>query len=123
MIIAIDFDGTIVKDAFPEVGELQPHAKEVMSELREAGHKLILWTCREDHFFDKDSKYLTYAIDFLEENGIIFDAVNETIYNKDWKHFHNRKPFAHVYIDDRNLGGFPGWLRVREEILAATPES
>ena len=28
----------------------------------------------------------------------------------------SRKIYAHLYIDDKNLGGFPGWLQAEKEI-------
>ena len=48
MIIAVDFDGTITyKNAYPEVGEINPRAIEVLRKLQAQGHKLCLWTCRD----------------------------------------------------------------------------
>ena len=48
MIIAVDFDGTITyKNAYPNVGEINPRAIEVLRKLQDQGHKLCLWTCRD----------------------------------------------------------------------------
>ena len=52
MLIAVDFDGTVVEHAYPDIGEELPHAVEVLKELVEAGHQIILWTCRENHIAD-----------------------------------------------------------------------
>lgn len=41
MIIAVDFDGTCVTHEFPRVG-----AAEVLKELTDKGHKIILFTMR-----------------------------------------------------------------------------
>lgn len=120
LIISIDFDGTIAKGEFPEITGLVPFAKEVIQALKEEGNLLILWTCREDHISDNSKQYLKDAIDFCESHGIIFDSINEALPDEDFRHEDykfKRKPFADVYIDDRNLGGFPGWLAVAKELL------
>lgn len=110
MVICIDFDGTIVEHAFPVIGEPLPLAFEVMAALKAEGHHLILWTCREDHPTRVDRDYLRQAVEFCRSRGIEFDAVNEAIVDMDFREFgKRRKPHAHCVIDDRNLGGFPGW--------------
>lgn len=63
MIIAVDFDGTIIEaGCFPNLGPALPHAFEVLKKLQEKGHQLILWTCR-------GGKYLDAAVEFCKENG------------------------------------------------------
>lgn len=116
-IFCVDFDGTIVGHAFPEIGDEMPGAFDVLKELKAAGHKLILWTCRED----EGRNYLTEAVDFCRTNGVEFDAVNATIDESDFRPEGGlkRKPFAHCYIDDRNLLGFPGWHIVRETVFGS----
>lgn len=107
-IASIDYDGTIVKNAFPEVGEPVDGAFETLKAMKEAGWKLILSTCRED---EKKRAYLTEAVEFCKSHGVEFDGVNTTPMDLEFRDESSlrRKPFAHVYIDDRNLGGFPGW--------------
>jgi hypothetical protein len=114
-VIAIDFDGTIVDHAFPKIGNPKPHAFEVIKELKAAGYKLILWTCRED---DHRHQYLDEAVQFCRENGVEFDAVNETIKEEEFRDgVKLRKPYCRYFIDDRNLGGFVDWEIVRKVIL------
>lgn len=117
-VIQIDFDGTIVHSAYPKIGEPMPEAFEVMKELKQFGYKLILWTCREDEGYNINKQYLTEAVNFCRENGIEFDAVNETILERDFRceKCKKRKPHADIIIDDKNLGGFPGWQTVRKII-------
>ena len=43
MIIAVDFDGTIVEHRYPAIGNEQPFAIETLKKLSEEGHRLILW--------------------------------------------------------------------------------
>lgn len=51
MIIALDFDGTVIEDirAYDDLTtpmRLQPNAKMALLSLKAAGHKLILWSSR-----------------------------------------------------------------------------
>ncbi len=121
MILAIDFDGTCVEHAFPAVGKEMPYAVIVLKELVEAGHKLILWTCRENHPTDDKRKFLDHAVAWFEEHGIKLHSVNCTAVEDEFRDILPgttiRKAYAQIYIDDRNLGGFPGWLFVRQAIL------
>lgn len=118
-VATIDFDGTIVEHFFPRIGEPLPLAFEVLKEMKAAGWKLILWTCRENSTRYENRQYLTDAVDFCLKNGVEFDAVNEAIREEDFRDddFSLRKPYAHCHIDDKNLGGFPGWDVVRKVLL------
>lgn len=103
MIISIDFDGTIVEDHYPDIGKLMPGAKESVRRLHENGNLIIINTCR-------DGQLLLEAINFLLEHDIPFDRVNDNLPRNTREYESNsRKVFADIYIDDRNLGGFPGW--------------
>jgi hypothetical protein len=94
-IIAIDFDGTLVKDQFPEIGEPNEPLIEQAKIWKQQGAKLVLWTCR-------DNERLWKAVVFCEKLGLHFDAVNRNIdevqelYGGD-----TRKVFADIYIDDK----------------------
>ena len=114
-IACIDFDGTIVHHRFPDIGEPLPGAFDVMKELKEAGWVLVLNTCRED----EKRPYLSEAIAYCKENGVVFDGVNSTPLDFEFRPEHSprRKAYGNVYIDDRNLGGFPGWDVVRQALL------
>lgn len=115
LIVCVDFDGTIVEHEFPDVGAEQPHAFRVLKRIIAAGHRLVLSTCRED---TKRRMYLTEAIDWCKLGGVEFVSVNENRQEDDFREEGlRRKVFAHVYIDDRNLGGFPGWLEVEKHFL------
>ncbi len=105
MKIAIDFDGTIVEDAFPDIGRPMLFAFETMKELQKQGHQLILWTYRS-------GEELKEAIEFCRNNGIEFYAVNQSYPEEQYYGETSRKIHAHVFIDDRIVGGFPGWSKV-----------
>ena len=99
MIYAIDFDGTIAENKFPEIGEIKPEAKEFILKLQERGDKWILYTMRE-------GMYLGHALCFLIAQGLIPNAVNDNLPEMKELYGNNpRKVFANVYIDDHNAGG------------------
>ena len=111
MIIAVDFDGTIVEHRYPAIGNEQPFAIETLKKLTEEGHRLILWTVREGRLLDE-------AVMFCRERGLEFYAVNRD-YPEEEKNRNNhfsRKLKADLWIDDRNLGGLPDWGTIYEMI-------
>jgi len=100
--LAIDFDGTIVDDAYPKIGKPKLFAFETLKNLQQDGHRLILWTYRY-------GKTLQEAVEFCKENGIVFYAINNSFPNEDYDSKKSRKINADLFIDDRNVGGFYGW--------------
>jgi hypothetical protein len=102
MKIAVDFDGTIVEHQYPKIGKIKPFAFAALIELQKLGHQIILWTYRS-------GKELEAAVEFCKENGLEFYAVNKNYPDEIFDHSISRKIYADVYIDDRNIGGFPGW--------------
>lgn len=108
--LAIDFDGTIVEDAYPRIGKAKIFAFETLKKLQSEGYRLILWTYRE-------GKALEEAVDFCAKNGLEFYAVNSSFEGEVFDaNAQSRKIDADLFIDDRNLGGFPGWGEVYEII-------
>lgn len=108
MTIAVDFDGTIVEHKYPEIGKTLLFAFETLKQLQKQGHKLILWTYRT-------GKELEEAVNFCKENGVEFYAVNKNFPEEQFEEQSiSRKIFADIYIDDRNIGGFPGWNKIWE---------
>jgi hypothetical protein len=103
LLIAIDFDGTIVEDKFPGIGKAKPFAFETLKMLQADGHRIILWTYRH-------GRKLEEAIQFLRDQDIHLYAVNRS-YPEEAPHPSDvsRKIHADLFIDDRNFGGFPGW--------------
>jgi len=109
LIIAVDFDGTIVEDAYPKIGKARIFAFETLKRLQEDGHRLILWTYRSD------SK-LSEAVQFCSENGIEFYAINQSFPEEQFDNTKSRKIYADLFIDDRNIGGVMGWGEVYQMI-------
>ncbi|MDD4215826.1 MAG: hypothetical protein PHZ24_00625 [Bacteroidales bacterium] len=114
--IAVDFDGTIVEHRYPDIGEIIPGAFEVLRELQENGHKLVLWTVR-------DGIDLQAAIDFCLDYGIMFYAANESFPNEEFNKYISRKVDVNIFIDDRNIGGFIGWDKIREILIPNSPNN
>lgn len=101
MIIAVDFDGTIVEHEYPKIGRSIPFAIETLKELQKEGHTLILWSVR-------DGDLLLEAMKYCEERGLKFYAANKNYPEEDVA-TSSRKLNADLFIDDRNLGGLPDW--------------
>lgn len=96
-VIAVDFDGTLCKDRWPNIGE--PYG-EVINECirRQAdGDKIILWTCRSGALLDD-------ALLWCLNRGLRFDAVNDNLAENIEKYGNNcRKVWADEYWDDKNV--------------------
>lgn len=94
-IIAVDFDGTLCENKYPEIGKPITPVIESLLEEQKNGAKIILWTCR----CDDD---LNSSVEWCIEQGIVFDAVNDHLPEMKEK-FHNntRKVFATEYWDDK----------------------
>ncbi len=101
LVIAIDFDGTITTESFPQVGQLMVGADAVIRRLFADGHKIIINTCRS-------GKYEGWAEDFLKENLIPYHLINSNLpelidlYKQDC-----RKISADIYIDNTCLFPLP----------------
>lgn len=109
-IIAVDFDGTIVEDAYPKIGKPKLFAFESLKQLQQDGHRLILWTYRY-------GERLMEAIEFCEKNGITFDSINNNFHGEEFDvNTQSRKIHADIFIDDRNVGGFLGWGEIYTSI-------
>lgn len=111
MVIAVDFDGTIVEHRYPSIGKELPFAIETLLKLKEEGHRLILWTVREGELLDE-------AVEFCRKRGLEFYAINRDYPEEEQEHNNHftRKLKADLWIDDRNLGGLPDWGTIYEMI-------
>lgn len=111
MLIAVDFDGTIVEHKYPAIGPEIPFAIETLKKLKAERHKLILWSVRE-------GKLLEEAVEFCRQRGLEFYAVNRDYpeEEKGQNNHYSRKLKADLFIDDRNLGGLPDWGTIYEMV-------
>lgn len=95
MIIAVDFDGTIVEHMYPRIGRELPYAIRTLKEFKERGDKVILLTMRS-------GPELAEAVQFCKNLGFEFTYVNDNPEQKVWTE--SRKVYAQLYIDDAALG-------------------
>ena len=104
-IIAVDFDGTLVTNKHPDIGEPIPETIAALKAEQEAGAKVILWTCRRN-------EHVIAATNWCRENGIHVDAVNENLpsmiefFGED-----TRKIFANAYWDDKAIDTNEAFVR------------
>lgn len=99
-IIAVDFDGTLCENMWPDIGLPNRGLITYLIHQQTLGNKVILWTCRT-------GEKLEAAVNWCTRQGLRFDAVNENlpeaieVFGSD-----SRKIFADVYIDDRSDNSF-----------------
>lgn len=108
-VVALDADGTVWTNAFPEIGEVkEEHANvaQYIRNLHAAGATICLWTCRVD--VPGKRQYLEEAVQRCKELDIPLDYVNDGPNTPGFELWKPRKIFAHEYIDDRavNAGLF-----------------
>ena len=96
MIIAIDFDGTIVSHKYPHTGDPRPGVKQAIDKLRSKGYYILIYSCRTStEINDTDDGCIQQAqiiTDTLNRYDIPFDEI--CMYNK---------PIAIAYFDDRAI--------------------
>ena len=109
LIIAVDFDGTIVEHRYPAIGRTRHFAFEALKALEAKDHRLILWSHR-------DGEELEKAVSFCRDHGFEFYAVNKNFPEEKWNEDDSRKIQADIYTDDRNLGGIPSWCEIYQMI-------
>jgi len=113
MVVAVDLDGTIIKDwsgSIFEFGELQKGAVDYMKKIRKAGYTIMIHTCRltpsvYKYANDTQELALVRIEKFLDDNDIPYDAF--------W--VGEGKPVADFYIDDRGIR-FETWKQVWREM-------
>lgn len=113
LIVAFDFDNTLVENSYPQIGNPKSYAISTLSELKEKGVRIVIWTCREE---------LKPVREWLNKWNIAVDAINsnEALTEKEWKKFgyhDSRKIAADIYVDDRNLFYKDDLKKVKEKIL------
>ena len=95
--VAVDFDGTLFEEDYPNIGAPLLRTIEYVKKLKAAGIELILYTNRE-------GKLLEEALSACKEYGIEFDAVNENLKCRTEMYGNDcRKIGADMYIDDKAI--------------------
>lgn len=105
-IIAVDFDGTLCTDSYPQIGMPNLPLISLLKQEREQGKRVILWTCR-------CGGALGEALAWCKGHGLEFDAVNENVPETMEQYgTESRKISADIYIDDKAC---VPWRMVRKE--------
>jgi len=112
--IAVDFDGTIVTNAYPGIAKPLLFAFDTLKKLQNEGHQLILWTYRA-------GDRLQEAVDFCAQQGIIFYAVNKSYPEEEYSEKVSRKIHADIFIDDRDITGMKGWGEIYHILSGERP--
>lgn len=97
--IVLDFDGTVVKHRYPDVGE-DVGAIPVLRRLVKNGHRLILCSMRSRNSDGVDT--LQPAIQWFKDNNIPLYGINENPDQKEWTS--SPKIYGEIYIDDAAIG-------------------
>ena len=110
MVIACDFDGTLVSHEFPLIGN-EIGSVPVIKKLVAKGHNIILFTMRSDvehvssddyNIHNKPGNYLTDAVNWCKDNDIPLYGINTNPTQSTWTK--SPKAYAQLYIDDAALG-------------------
>lgn len=101
MIIAVDFDGVLCQDKFPEIGKPNYEVISLIRQLIDMGHEVILWTTRNGEELDA-------AVGWCVDRGLHFCNVNGPAPSNEIKYrdkypTQSRKIYADVYIDDHSV--------------------
>ncbi len=99
MTFAVDFDGTLSFGKFPDAGPANEGLIDFLIARKSRGDRLILWTCRE-------GEALRIAVDFCQNRGLEFDAINDNLPETVVKYgVNSRKVSCDFYIDDKSKAG------------------
>lgn len=97
MIYAVDFDGCLCRNAYPDIGEPNVPVIEHLKALQKKGNHVILWTCRS-------GEHLEAAVQWCAKAGLVFDAVNDNLPMMVEAFGSNpRKVYADQYLDDKAI--------------------
>jgi hypothetical protein len=113
MVFCIDFDGTVVSSAWPDIGDPLPYAIECINAIQDAGGLVVISSCRCGQQ-EKD------MIDWLHNHNVYPNAINDNLPSMiDMYDSNPKKISADVYIDDKSYPPFPGWKAFAKELGVA----
>jgi len=102
-VIAVDFDGTIVTENYPGIGEPIEDAINCINILYDQGYCIIINSCRARERQDEMKQW-------LHDHGVKYCHVNENCRERVVNYRTDcRKISADCYIDDKSIYGIPSW--------------
>ena len=123
LTVGVDFDGTVVRHEYPDVGPDVPGAVDGLRAMVASGARLVLWTMR-------DGDKLDDAVAWFAARGIDLWGINENPEQKQWTH--SRKAYCHVYVDDAAFGcplikppqgrAYVDWSKVGDVLVQAAQD-
>ncbi len=110
MLIAVDFDGTIVEDRYPKIGDPKIFAFETLREIHKNRHNIILWTTRT-------GQELEEAVEYCSKNGVEFYGLNTSYPEEKYDpEKDSRKIICDVFVSHRNIGGMKSWGEIWQDL-------
>lgn len=110
-IAVIDFDGTLCKFAFPDVGPIEPDVRTALEALKDAGYKIKIHSCRTATYWDNEDArrgHIQLIQAFMKEHKLPYDELIMSITMD--------KPIADVYIDDRAIRYENNWFDIAKNL-------
>ena len=110
-IAIIDFDGTLCKFAFPDIGPVEPNVKIALETLRQAGYTIKIHSCRTATYWNHENArrvHIQLIQDFMKQHKLPYDELIMSITMD--------KPIADVYIDDRAVKYNNNWLEIAKKL-------
>lgn len=92
--IILDFDGTVVSHEFPLIGN-DIGSVNVLKDLINEGHRLILFTIRSKY-------YLSESVKWFKDNNITLYGIQKNPTQHTWTS--SPKAYGQLIIDDASLG-------------------
>lgn len=114
-VLIVDFDDTIARDEYPDIGSAMPGVKEALAKLKDAGFEIVIYTCRMTRNDGKPAgeaeRQRKKIESWLDEQGIPFSRIEEG---------RDGKPHGRFYIDNKALhyGGDDDWESIAAHILS-----
>lgn len=102
LVVAVDFDGTVVTHEYPNIGK-DIGAVPVLKKIVDKGHKIMLWTMRGTRPQDERAT-LEEAVEWFKQNDIPLWGINHNPNQKASGWTNSNKQHANLYIDDAALG-------------------
>lgn len=119
--LCVDFDGTIVDHAFPEIGALKPGVREALTKLAER-YVIVISSCRTSALFRKEKPEVAIPDQILPSARNFEAEMRKFLLDNEIPHDRidmgdEGKVVALHYIDDRGVRFKDNWEHIAASIL------